>query len=94
MALGYDLDHAILVNDDLEALIEKGNSLPEVVLVKKSYDKARKKRQRRGLQRRWKLNQLNMEIDDPRRTADQEDRDRELFLQVHLLSHHPVTFFS
>jgi nonsense-mediated mRNA decay protein 3 len=44
MALGYDLSAAQLVGLDFDAFISKGGSLPDVILVRKSYEEKRKKK--------------------------------------------------
>lgn len=59
-ALGYDL-HAANSND-IEIDKYKGLSIPEVILVKKSYEERRIKK--RGKPRAWKLKSLNMEVDN------------------------------
>lgn len=58
-ALGYDL-HAANSND-IEIDKYKGLVIPEVILVKKSYEERRMKK--RGKPRSWKLKSLNMEVD-------------------------------
>ncbi|KAI3708065.1 hypothetical protein L2E82_37097 [Cichorium intybus] len=57
-ALGYDLRAANM--NDMELDKYRGE-IPEVILVKKSYEERRKKQ--RGKQRSWKLKTLNMEVD-------------------------------
>ncbi|CAH9083062.1 unnamed protein product [Cuscuta epithymum] len=59
-AFGYDLYGAN--NNDIELDKYKGFDLPEVVLVKKSYEE--KWQKKRGKPRAWKLKSLNMEVDD------------------------------
>ncbi|PWA65752.1 NMD3-like protein [Artemisia annua] len=58
-ALGYDLYSAN--SNDMELDKYKGLVLPEVILVKKSYEE--KKLKKRGKPRSWKLKSLNMEVD-------------------------------
>ncbi|XP_071697369.1 uncharacterized protein [Rutidosis leptorrhynchoides] len=58
-ALGYDLYSAN--NNDIELDKYKGLVLPEVILVKKSYEE--KKLKKRGKPRSWKLKSLDMEVD-------------------------------
>lgn len=65
MALGYDLINANMVAMDFEAFVNRGGSVPDVILVKKSYEEKRKK-SRGKAQRAWKLKQLPMEVDDDR----------------------------
>lgn len=86
-ALGYDLANANLVGLDLEAFINKGGQLPDVVLVRKSFEeKRRRRRAAGGGARPWKLKTLNMEVDDEssgargNRGANMEE-DREKFMQ-------------
>ncbi|EFJ29659.1 hypothetical protein SELMODRAFT_91517 [Selaginella moellendorffii] len=59
-ALGYDLYGAN--TNDLELEKYRGLVLPEVVLVKKSYEEKRQKR--RGKARPWKLKSLEMDVDE------------------------------
>lgn len=58
-ALGYDLYSAN--SNDMELDKYKGLVLPEVILVKKSYEE--RKLKKRGKPRSWKLKSLNMEVD-------------------------------
>jgi len=55
-ALGYDLTRANLVDPELEKY--KGLSLPEVVLVRKSYVEGRRKKAGKGEGRNWKLKEF------------------------------------
>ncbi|KAK4360039.1 hypothetical protein RND71_022268 [Anisodus tanguticus] len=59
-ALGYDLYGAN--SNDFELEKYKGLVLPEVILIKKSYEEKRQKK--RGKPRCWKLKSLNMEVDN------------------------------
>ncbi|KAM3341450.1 60S ribosomal export protein NMD3 [Capsicum galapagoense] len=59
-ALGYDLYAANSNDSELDKY--KGFVLPDVILVKKSYEE--KWQKKRGKPRSWKLKSLNMEIDD------------------------------
>ncbi|CAI5987054.1 unnamed protein product [Closterium sp. NIES-64] len=59
-AMGYDLHWANLNSDDLARYSNRA-TLPDVILVRKSYEEKRKKR--RGKPRAWKLKQLDMEVD-------------------------------
>lgn len=85
-ALGYDMANANYVGLDFDAYVAKGGSMPDVVLVRKSFSERRKKRRDRGgTQRAWKLKQLDMEVDDTngRRNAEaQLEEDRERFYEV------------
>nr|XP_043614105.1 60S ribosomal export protein NMD3-like [Erigeron canadensis] len=58
-ALGYDLYSTN--NNDMELDKYKGLVLPEVILVKKSYEETKQKK--RGKPRSWKLKTLNVEVD-------------------------------
>ncbi|KAJ8543501.1 hypothetical protein K7X08_006024 [Anisodus acutangulus] len=60
-ALGYDL-FAAANNNDSELDKYKGFVLPDVILVKKSYEE--KWQKKHGKPRSWKLKSLNMEIDE------------------------------
>lgn len=63
-ALGYDLANANLVNLDYEAHVNRGGAVPDVMLVRKSYEEKRKKT--RGKGRAWKLRQLPIEAGEDR----------------------------
>ncbi|CAI5474565.1 unnamed protein product [Closterium sp. Yama58-4] len=58
--MGYDLHGANLNSDDLARYSNRA-TIPDVILVRKSYEEKRKKR--RGKPRAWKLKQLDMEVD-------------------------------
>ncbi|KAG6416900.1 hypothetical protein SASPL_124341 [Salvia splendens] len=58
-ALGYDL--CSTNSNDIELDKYKGLVLPEVILIKKSYEEKRQKK--RGKPRAWKLRSLNMDVD-------------------------------
>ena len=66
-ALGYDLYGAN--SNDIKIEKHKGLVIPEVILIRKSYEEKRQKK--RGKPRAWKLKSLDMEVDDKNRT-DQE----------------------
>ena len=67
-ALGYDIANANLVNMDFEAHVNRGGAVPDVVLVRKSYEeKRRKTRGRAG--RSWKLKHLPIEAGEDRWAA-------------------------
>ncbi|KAG0550125.1 hypothetical protein BDA96_01G312600 [Sorghum bicolor] len=65
-ALGYDLYGANLNDDDMDTAMAR-YSLPEVVLVKKSYEK-------RPRTRRWKLKRLPVEEDAANKAKGEEER--------------------
>ena len=44
MAMGYDLASAQLTGLDYDAFISKGGELPDVILVRKSYEEKRRKK--------------------------------------------------
>ncbi|KAL4198052.1 hypothetical protein AMTRI_Chr03g138280 [Amborella trichopoda] len=67
-ALGYDLYGANTNDLDLEKY--RGFSLPDVVLVKKSYEEKRQKK--RGKARPWKLKSLPMEVENSAKVKGEE----------------------
>lgn len=69
-ALGYDLYAANSNDNELDKY--KGFVLPDVILVKKSYEE--KWQKKRGKARSWKLKSLNMEIDDNVKGRDHEEK--------------------
>lgn len=81
MALGYDLYGANLNDDALDGGGRRNVSLPDVVLVRKSYEE--KRRRRRGRARPWKLRTLAMEAEAaPGKGEEEKDRsDFERFLE-------------
>ncbi|KAK8673582.1 hypothetical protein V6N13_111909 [Hibiscus sabdariffa] len=72
-ALGYDL-HGVNCNDNE---LDKYTDLviPDVILIKKSYEEKRQKK--RGKPRPWKLKSLNMELDESRVRANEEKMNSE-----------------
>ncbi|KAH6785197.1 hypothetical protein C2S51_037652 [Perilla frutescens var. frutescens] len=69
-ALGYDLYGANI--NDIELDKYKGRYIPDVILVKKSYEEKRQKRH--GKSRSWKLKALNMEVEEAARGRDHEEK--------------------
>lgn len=69
-ALGYDLYGAN--NNDIELEKYKGLSIPEAILVKKSYEE--KRQRKRGKPRSWKLKSMNMEVDSSSKGRIDEDK--------------------
>ncbi|KAL6959641.1 hypothetical protein U1Q18_039795 [Sarracenia purpurea var. burkii] len=69
-ALGYDLYRANTTDIELEKY--KGLVLPDVILIKKSYEE--KHRRECGKPRSWKLKSLNMEVDDTAKGRFDEDK--------------------
>ncbi|KAL2550929.1 nonsense-mediated mRNA decay NMD3 family protein [Forsythia ovata] len=69
-ALGYDLYGAN--SNDIELDRYKGLVVPEVILIKKSYEE--KRQRKRNKPRSWKLKSLNMEIDNSTRGRDNEEK--------------------
>ncbi|KAL3825055.1 hypothetical protein ACJIZ3_021084 [Penstemon smallii] len=59
-ALGYDLYSAN--SNDIELDKYKGLAIPDVILIKKSYEE--KRQRKRGKPRSWKLKSLDMDVDD------------------------------
>jgi nonsense-mediated mRNA decay protein 3 len=70
--LGYDLANANNVNLDYEAHVNRGGAVPDVVLVRKSYEEKRKKTRGRG-NRAWKLKHLPIEASDDRWALSRND---------------------
>lgn len=69
-ALGYDLYSAN--NNDIELEKYKGFVLPDVILIKKSYEEKRQKKH--GKARPWTLKSLNMEVNDAAKGRDYEEK--------------------
>eukprot|EP00200_Dunaliella_tertiolecta_P001812 CAMPEP_0202349826 /NCGR_PEP_ID=MMETSP1126-20121109/7151_1 /ASSEMBLY_ACC=CAM_ASM_000457 /TAXON_ID=3047 /ORGANISM="Dunaliella tertiolecta, Strain CCMP1320" /LENGTH=526 /DNA_ID=CAMNT_0048941691 /DNA_START=210 /DNA_END=1790 /DNA_ORIENTATION=+ len=91
-ALGYDTSSLQVVAQDFEAFVDKGGVVPDVVLVRKSYEEKRKKRRDKGLPERvWKLRHLHMDVDEAAGVSgkggkaaqerDAQERDRQRFLE-------------
>lgn len=89
-ALGYDMEHANVVDPNLDSWLARGGSMPEVILVRKSYEAKRSRRKAKGHSRSWKLQRLAMEeaaleqkisASRQRQTADRDTADMESFLQ-------------
>ncbi|CAI9786643.1 unnamed protein product [Fraxinus pennsylvanica] len=68
--LGYDLYGAN--NNDIELDRYKGLVLPELILIKKSYEEKRQRKQNKP--RSWKLKSPHMEIDNSTRGRDHEEK--------------------
>lgn len=64
-ALGYDLANANLVNMDYEAHVNRGGTVPDVILVRKSYEEKRRRTRGRAT-RAWKLKHLPIEAGEDR----------------------------
>jgi nonsense-mediated mRNA decay protein 3 len=63
-ALGYDVANAVLSSADLEAAVDRGYVLPEVILVRKSYEEKRRRRRAKGggaAARPWRLKRMDVE---------------------------------
>lgn len=75
-ALGYDVSTAIFNDADLAPL--KNRSIPEIILVKKTYPERRTKRR----QRHWRVKTLNKIVDEDMKPAEVEksNRDFEIFM--------------
>lgn len=92
-ALGYDLYAAN--SNDMELDKYKGLVLPEVILVKKSYEEKRQKKG--GKPRPWKLKSLNMEVDisgATRGRVDEEKMDAEYEQFLRDLEENPEMRFN
>ena len=85
-ALGYDLASLQIVDPELEKY-RRGLALPDVLLVKKSYQEKRRRRRAKGVNRQWKLQRLDVAEDDVgghkavAREAERAAMDEELFMQ-------------
>lgn len=86
-ALGYDV-YAANTNDDMISQY-KSLELPDVILIKKSYEQRRQRK--KGKARKWKLKRLNMEV-DVRIDEDKKDDEYELFLRE--LEENPESRFN
>eukprot|EP00192_Tetraselmis_astigmatica_P024375 CAMPEP_0117664538 /NCGR_PEP_ID=MMETSP0804-20121206/9282_1 /TAXON_ID=1074897 /ORGANISM="Tetraselmis astigmatica, Strain CCMP880" /LENGTH=504 /DNA_ID=CAMNT_0005471795 /DNA_START=246 /DNA_END=1760 /DNA_ORIENTATION=+ len=91
-AWGYDMANMNICDPEMLKHLDTkaGNQVPEVVLVRKSYEDKRKRRKIKGFQRPWTLKRMDIEVaDDPvlgrgtkaRMAADQLEADRERFLE-------------
>jgi len=80
-ALGFDLYGAN--SNDMELDKYKGMVVPDVILMKKSYEE--KRQRKRGKPRAWKLKSLGMEVDDTtakgRNEEEKRDSEYEQFLR-------------
>mmetsp|Transcript_14422 Transcript_14422/g.25165 ORF Transcript_14422/g.25165 Transcript_14422/m.25165 type:complete len:545 (-) Transcript_14422:707-2341(-) len=91
--LGYDLTALQVVAEDYDRHINKGNIVPDVIIVRKSFEEKRRKRRAKGLpERMWKLRSLGIDVAEVaeasgrgRQTggtdANQVERDRQRFLE-------------
>lgn len=87
-ALGYDLASLQIVDPELEKY-RRGIQLPDVLLVKKSYQEKRRKKRAKGISRAWKLQRMDVAEDDSAaaghkagaREAEKAAQDEELFMQ-------------
>jgi nonsense-mediated mRNA decay protein 3 len=85
-ALGYDLASLQIVDPELDKY-RRGLALPDVLLVKKSYQEKRRRRRARGVNRQWKLQRLDVVEDEAgghkavAREAERAAMDEELFMQ-------------
>lgn len=91
-AWGYDLANLVVADEDMQKYIDaKGGSqaVPEVVLVRKSYEEKRKKRRLKGHRRPWMLKRMDIEAaDEPagrrskaRDAEEAAEEERERFLE-------------
>lgn len=91
LAVGYDVANANLTDLELDKLVARGKDghLPDVVLVRKSYEDKRRRRRARGQQRPWKLKRMAVDAGEEEVVtrggkggqADQEQRDLERFME-------------
>lgn len=63
-AFGYDLVNANAASDDLDKAVQRGLALPDVVLVRKSYEEKRRAKKAKGAVRAWKLERMAVEQGD------------------------------
>ena len=64
-AMGYDVSNANLVGGDFDAAMNRGLSLPDVILVRKSYEDTRRRRRAKGgASRAWKLKRMKVEYEE------------------------------
>lgn len=64
--LGYDMAKANLVHMDFESHVNRGGAVPDVLLVRKSYEEKRRKHKNRVGGRAWKLKHLDIEMGEER----------------------------
>eukprot|EP00873_Tetraselmis_striata_P002466 jgi/Tetstr1/422730/TSEL_013527.t1 len=90
MAWGYDVANLNVCDPEMIKFMDTkaGAQVPEVVLVKKSYEEKRKQRRARGHRRAWMLKRMDMEVDDEtmkaskaRAMAEQAAEEQERFMQ-------------
>ena len=85
-AFGYDLASLQIVDPELEKY-KHGVQLPDVLLVKKSYQEKRRRRRQKGVGRGWKLQRMDIAEEEAAggaKGAREEERranDEELFMQ-------------
>ncbi|KAJ6840710.1 uncharacterized protein M6B38_118275 [Iris pallida] len=91
-ALGYDMYASNSNNREVEKY--KGLVVPDVILIKKSYEE--KRQRRRGKQRTWKLKRLEMEVDatTAKGKMDMEKREDEYEQFKRDLEENPDQFFN
>ncbi|XP_059623260.1 uncharacterized protein LOC132266412 isoform X2 [Cornus florida] len=89
-ALGYDLYRAN--TNDMELDKYKGLVIPEVILIKKSYEE--KRQRKRGKPRAWKLRSLNMDIDDTAKARAEEEKNLEYEQFLRDLEENPELRFN
>ena len=84
--MGYDLASLQIVDPELDKY-RRGLALPDVLLVKKSYQEKRRRRRAKGVNRQWKLQRLEVAEDETSghkavaREAERAAVDEELFMQ-------------
>ena len=88
MSARTHLGHHLQAGDPELEKYRRGIALPDVLLVKKSYQEKRRRRRAKGVNRQWKLQRLDMETEDDgmghkaiAREAERTAMDEELFMQ-------------
>ncbi|KMZ76373.1 Nonsense-mediated mRNA decay NMD3 family protein [Zostera marina] len=89
-ALGYDVYGAN--NNDVNIDKHKGRTVPDAILIKKSYEE--KRHGKRGKGRLWKLKSLKMEPDNSKTKMDEEKRDFEYEQFLEDLEENPELRFN
>ena len=86
--LGFDVCNTNVADRDLDIWMGRGLVLPDVVLVRKSYEESRRRRKAKGYQRDWRLKGLDMEVEETgftrqrvKAVAAQEEQEKEQFLR-------------
>ena len=85
---GYDVAYENVVDRELEGWTTKGLQLPDVMLVRKSFNEHRRRKAEKGQRRQWKLRDMDIEQEDLGYTKGREkaaqrkkEQEREEFLR-------------